>query len=211
MRSVPLLSNEGIDMTEIVSSGWDVLDAAHLAMRTTVAGLRGENLELPTPCEQWNVVQVLQHAAGDQLAYASRITGGPGPTENPFEPSGRLDQDASTIIEPALLAAADAWRTVTEGEDVATPLPQGRMPARLGAGACALDAAVHAWDVATATGQKSPLTNDLARELMTVAQSIVEPLRAYGAYAAALEATDGPDDDVARLLRYLGRRPDQAL
>jgi uncharacterized protein (TIGR03086 family) len=197
-------------MTEILSSGWDVLDAAHLAMRTTVAGLRPTDLELPTPCEQWNVVQVLQHAAGDQLAYASRITGGPGPTENPFEPSGRLDQDGSMIVEPALLAAADAWRTVSDGEDVETPLPQGRMPARLGAGACALDAAVHAWDVAIATGQKPPLGNDLARELMTVAQSIVEPLRAYGVYAAELEATDG-DDDVARLLRYVGRRPQQAL
>ena len=197
-------------MTENLSSGWDVVDAAHQAMRTTVAGLRGADLERPTPCEQWNVVQVLQHAAGDQLAYASRITGGPGPIENPFEPSGRLDQEASAIFEPALLAAADAWRTVNDGEDVATPLPQGSLPAWLGAGACALDAAVHAWDVAAATRAKSPLTNDLARELMTVAQSIVEPLRAYGAYAAALEATDG-DDDVARLLRYVGRRPDRAL
>ena len=198
-------------MTEIQSTGWDVLDAAHVALRTTVGDLKPADLELPTPCEQWNVVQVLQHAAGDQLAYASRITGGPGPAENPFEPSGRLDQAASTIVEPALLAAADAWRTVTEGEDVATPLPQGNLPAWLGAGACALDAAVHAWDVATATGQPSPLTNDLARELMTVAQHIVEPLRAYGAYAAALEVTDGSDDDVARLLRYLGRRPDWSL
>ena len=197
-------------MTENLSSGWDVVDAAHRAMRTTVAGLRGADLERPTPCEQWNVVQVLQHAAGDQLAYASRITGGPGPIENPFEPSGRLDQEASAIFEPALLAAADAWRTVNDGEDVATPLPQGSLPAWLGAGACALDAAVHAWDVAAAIGAKSPLTNDLARELMTVAQSIVEPLRTYGAYAAALEATDG-DDDVARLLRYAGRRPDRAL
>ena len=31
--------------------------------------------------------------------------------------------------------------------------------------------------------------------------------RAYGAYAAALEPQSG-DDDTARLLRYLGRRPD---
>jgi uncharacterized protein (TIGR03086 family) len=195
-------------MTEITPSGWDVLDAAHLAMRTTVAAVSAADLELRTPCEQWNVAQVLQHAAGDQLAYASRITGGPGPVENPFEPSGRVEGDAAAIVEPALLASADAWRTVTQDQDVATPLPQGSLPARLGAGACALDAAVHAWDVAVATGQKSPLTNPLARELMTVAQSIVEPLRPYGAYAAALEPTDSTDDDVAKLLRYLGRRPD---
>ena len=42
---------------------------------------------------------------------------------------------------------------------------------------------------------------------MPVATGIVEPLRAFGAYAPALEAEDG-DDDVAALLRHLGRRPD---
>jgi hypothetical protein len=67
---------------------------------------------------------------------------------------------------------------------------------------------VHAWDIAVATGQPSPLPNWLATELTAVATSIVEPLRAYGAYAAALEPQPG-DDDAAALLRYLGRRPDR--
>src|SRR5271165_4408719 len=39
------------------------------------------------------------------------------------------------------------------------------------------------------------------------AQSIVEPLRQYGAYAEALEPSPGADD-AAVLLSYLGRRPD---
>jgi hypothetical protein len=80
------------------------------------------------------------------------------------------------------------------------------MPAWLAAGACALDAAVHAWDISVATGQPSPLTPDMSRQLLAVATRIVEPLRAWGAYAAALEPESG--DDVAALLSYLGRRPD---
>jgi hypothetical protein len=40
------------------------------------------------------------------------------------------------------------------------PVPQ--LPAQLAAAACALDAAVHAWDIAVATGQPSPLTAELA-------------------------------------------------
>ena len=51
------------------------------------------------------------------------------------------------------------------------------------AGAAALDAAIHAWDIAMATGQGSPLTPELAQALTPVALSIVEPLRQYGAYA----------------------------
>ena len=199
-------------MTEILSSGWAVLDEAHRALRDTVAGLSAADLELGTPCDQWNVTQVLQHAAGDQLAYASRITGGPGPVENPFEPSGRLDQDVADLIEHALVPTADAWRTVAEDDqDVPTPLPQGNMSARVAVGACALDAAVHAWDVAMATGQRSPLTDSLAGELLPMAQSIVEPLRAYGVYAAAIESEDATDGDAARLLKYLGRQPAWSL
>ncbi|TMR10418.1 TIGR03086 family protein, partial [Nonomuraea turkmeniaca] len=47
---------------------------------------------------------------------------------------------------------------------------------------------------------------ELARPLLTIAREIVEPLRAWGAYAAALAPAQG-DDDVAALLRYLGRDP----
>jgi hypothetical protein len=48
--------------------------------------------------------------------------------------------------------------------------------------------------------------------LRPVAEGIVEPLRAFGAYAPALEAGDQPTpaDDAAVLLCYLGRRPDWA-
>jgi uncharacterized protein (TIGR03086 family) len=159
----------------------------------------------------WNVIQVLQHAAGDQLAYAAAITGQPGPSENPFTPSGQLDEQPSVFLEPFLEASATAWATVGDNAaDVPTPLPQGSLPVWLGLGACSLDAAVHAWDIALATGQSSPLTPNMARPLMTAATAIVEPLRAYAAYAAALESQSG-DDDVARLLRYLGRRPDWTL
>ncbi len=42
---------------------------------------------------------------------------------------------------------------------------------------------------------------------MPVTTSLVEPLRAFGAYAAALDPQDG-DDEVTALLRYLGRQPD---
>jgi hypothetical protein len=40
------------------------------------------------------------------------------------------------------------------------------------AGACTLDAAVHAWDIAVATGQPSPLPDELAEALLAVAKEI---------------------------------------
>jgi uncharacterized protein (TIGR03086 family) len=190
------------------ATDWEILESAHQALRSVVLGVPESAWNDRSPCEQWTVTQVLQHAAGDQIAYAAAITGAPGPDENPFAPSGQLAETPVTVVDQALRASADAWAGVGEDvQDAPTPLPQGAMPAWLGVGACALDAAVHAWDIAVATGQKSPLTPALAWSLRTVATEIVEPLRRYGAYAPVVEATGG-DDDVAALLRYLGRRPD---
>jgi uncharacterized protein (TIGR03086 family) len=195
-------------MTENRATPRDMLNDAQQALRTTVLGVADGDWDRPTPCDDWNVTQVLQHAAGDQLAYASAITGQPGPSENPFTPSGHLDEEPLDVLDRAVAASAAAWASVGDDvQDAPTPLPQGPMPAWLGIGACALDAAVHAWDIAMGTGQKSPLTAPLAGFLMTVATSIVEPLRGYGAYKPAI-GPDAADDEVATLLRYLGRRPD---
>jgi hypothetical protein len=108
-----------------------------------------------------------------------------------------------------LRAVADAYAGLPADAEQA-PTPLGPMPVPLAAAAAAMDAAVHAWDIAVATGQPSPLTPALARELLATARQIVEPLRAFGAYAAALPAhgDDEADDAVAALLRYLGRDPE---
>ena len=54
--------------------------------------------------------------------------------------------------------------------------------------------------------EAAPLTAALARALTPVARGIVEPLRQYGVYAAALDAEAGAGD-AATLLCYLGRSP----
>ncbi|MFG2649537.1 TIGR03086 family metal-binding protein [Streptomyces sp. NPDC048436] len=204
------MNEQGTNTTTPSATTWAVLDSAHAALRTAVRGVRAGDWDRPTPCAEWNVTQVLQHAAGDQLGYAAALGHGPGPAENPFAPSGKLTDSPEALLEPALAAAAEAWAAVDEAaQEVKVPLPPGAMTAVLGVGACALDAAVHAWDIAVATGQPSPLTDELARPLLDVAHHIVEPIRAF-AFAPALEPEEGDTDDadLAALLRYLGRSPD---
>jgi Mycothiol maleylpyruvate isomerase N-terminal domain len=79
---------------------------------------------------------------------------GTGPLENPFAPSGRLESSIDAFVEPAVVVAHNAWATVPSDNDaVPTPLPQGPLPAATAASACALDAAVHGWDIAVALGR----------------------------------------------------------
>jgi uncharacterized protein (TIGR03086 family) len=199
----------------VITESLDLLEAVAAAVTDATGQAR-------TPCAEWTAAQVLQHAAGDQLAWAAAIGFGTGPAENPFAPSGHLDGSVDDLIKPALAAARAAWETVKSEDDaVPTPLPQGPLPAAIAAGACALDAAVHAWDIAAALGRHGFLPDELARQLLPAARAVAEPLRAYGAYAAALPprpvtasaaedgaAHDSADDDgAAELLRYLGRDP----
>ncbi|MEV7560866.1 maleylpyruvate isomerase family mycothiol-dependent enzyme, partial [Streptomyces sp. NPDC089795] len=133
----------------MTTTTWELLDQAYATLREAVAGVPADGWDRPTPCTGWNVTQVLRHAAGDQLAHAARPTGGPGPTEDPFAPSGTLAGPPAALLEPALAAAAEAFAGVAPDEtEVAVPLPPFSVPAATAVGAAALDAAVHAWDIA---------------------------------------------------------------
>lgn len=191
------------------TTNWPVLAQSHEALLTAVRGVAPADWDRSTPCSEWNAIQVLQHAAGDQLGYAAFLGEGTGPAEDPFAPSGKLGDEPLAVAEAAVRAAGAAWsRVPADQAEVSVPLPPNKMPAALGASACALDAAVHAWDIAVATGQPSPLTPELASDLLGAARQFVEPLRAF-AFAPVVPAEPG-DDAVAELLKYLGRRPDWA-
>ena len=176
-------------------------------LRGVAAEIPDDRLDAPTPCAQWAVTQVLLHAAGDQHAWASTVGAADPPGYNPFAPPDRLADKIERVVGDAIDAATTAWAGVDPGaEAVPTPLPPvPKMPAQLAAAACALDAAVHAWDIAVATGLPSPLTAELAAQLAPAAHATADSLRGF-AYAAALPEQSG-DDAAAALLRYLGRDP----
>ena len=194
-------------MTAAQPTSWTILDEAHAALRSAVAAVPSADWGAPTPCELWSVTQVLQHAAGDQLGYAAAITGAPvrAKTRSP-RAAGSRGPRPTCSSRPSPPRGTPTVDVEPGTPDVPNPLPQGPLPAETATGACALDAAIHAWDIAVATGQGSPVSPALAALLMPTASAIVEPLRQYGAYAAALTPDSG-DDDLAALLRYLGRDP----
>jgi uncharacterized protein (TIGR03086 family) len=176
-------------------------------LHRVAVSVRADQLGAPTPCAQWTVAQVLLHAAGDQHVWASIVGSGSPPGYDPFAPARQPDGDVARLITDAIDAATTAWASVDPAaQTVPTPLPPTPVMApELAAAACALDAAIHAWDVAVATGQPSPLTSGLASQLDPAAHATAEPLRGF-AYAAALPAQPS-DDPAAALLRYLGRDP----
>ncbi len=189
------------------TSEWPLLAEAHGILRAAVAGVPADGWQLSTPCSEWTVAQVLEHAALDQLLYVSAATGGEKPDGDAFHPTGELPEAVAFTNEALTRSAATFAGIATDTEGVGVPLPPFAVPARLAAGAAALDAAVHGWDIAVATGQPVGFSEALAAELLTTAQQLVEPLRGWGAYAPAIEPP-ADADTTSQLLLYLGRRPD---
>jgi len=115
-------------MNEITLTGWTVLDEARGMLRAAVAGVPADGWQRPTPCTEWNVAQVLQHAALDQRAWGAAVGGTQSPGENPFAPSGQLGSEPLAYAGAALEASAPAWTAIGDEDTVPTPLPQGPMP-----------------------------------------------------------------------------------
>lgn len=184
-----------------------ILSQTHESLRVAVIGVPAEGWDLPTPCAEWTVAQVVRHATVDQLLFAVALGKAEQPEEDAFAPSTDRPEDPGTYIKDALGIVGNAWATVDPaGGPVPTPVPPHQLPAEQAALAAALDAGVHAWDIAVATGQPSSLTDEVAVALHGLAVHLVDPLRPWGAYADAI-ADDGNGGAVASLLRYLGREP----
>ncbi|MER5383201.1 TIGR03086 family metal-binding protein [Streptomyces sp. NPDC002688] len=186
--------------------GIELLTRAHARLRDVVAGVPEGAWGAPTPCGEWTVRQVLNHARLDQQAYGAAVTGSGWPDADPFHPVDGLEADAAAALDKVLADVAAVYGGLSaDAEEVATPL--GPLPFRVAAAAGAMDAAVHAWDIAVATGQESPLDDDLAAGIGLAADRLADHLRdAFGVFAAAREVPEGAGRAEA-LLAFLGRDP----
>ncbi|MFJ4670646.1 TIGR03086 family metal-binding protein [Kitasatospora purpeofusca] len=187
--------------------GFALLAGAHEYLLSVVRGVPEGAWGAPTPCSEWTVRQVLNHARLDQQALVMQITE-EAPAGDPFDPADAPadgGDDAVAELARVLEGAAKAWESVRDAESV--PTPMGPMPAGAGAAVAALDAAVHAWDIARATGQDLPLTDSLAAGLESPAARIVDFVRdSFGKFGPVVEvpADAGP---AAKLLGFTGRDP----
>ncbi|MET9405066.1 TIGR03086 family metal-binding protein [Streptomyces sp. NPDC002935] len=186
--------------------GIELLTRAHARLRDAVAGVPEGAWGAPTPCDEWTVRQVLNHARLDQQAYGAAITGTGWPDADPFHPVDGLEGDATAALDKVLSDVLAVYAgPFVDAEEVATPL--GPLPFRVAAAAAAMDAGVHAWDIAVATGQASPLDDDLAEGISLAADRLADHLRnSFGVFAAAREVPDGAGRAEA-LLAFLGRDP----
>jgi hypothetical protein len=96
--------------------GIALLTRAHTYLREVVAAVPEEAWGSPTPCSEWTVRQVLNHARLDQQAYGAAITGVGRPDSDPFQPADLLDSDAQAVLDKVLRDVEDTYVALPRGE-----------------------------------------------------------------------------------------------
>jgi uncharacterized protein (TIGR03086 family) len=186
----------------------DLAQAHHDALgqtRRIVAGIKDDQWQDPTPCDDWDVRALLQHVVSGNRWVKPLVDG-----QTIEQVGDRLDGDllgADAIAAyEASAAEADAAFSAAGALDVPVAVSYGPVPASVYCGHRLLDVFVHGWDLAAATGQDTALDPDLAAACWSVVEPELEMLVASGAFGTTHEAP-ADADAATRLLLVLGREP----
>ena len=133
------------------------LEQAVGSTRSVLAGVKRDQLASATPCQSWDVSQLVDHIVGGQYFFASKVNG----EDTSGEPRTFADGDFLAEFDKGSAACIAAFGA--EGAmDRIVKLPFGDMPGSRFVGLATVDTFVHGWDLAKATGQNPNFDPQLA-------------------------------------------------
>ncbi|MFI6429651.1 TIGR03086 family metal-binding protein [Rhodococcus oryzae] len=174
-----------------------------------VADLGEHQLDLPTPCDEWDVRAMICHLTANTLAMRSHLSGTADGTrakltgDAPPTPDPRADFDtAASELGSALTDDAVLSRSVAVAGS-------GTVPGSVAIGVHFVDVLTHGWDLSRAIGiDYRPEDRRVATALRFAAGYPDSPaMRGPGALFAPVRATDPDAPVLDQLVALLGRDP----
>ncbi|HEY5424324.1 MAG TPA: TIGR03086 family metal-binding protein [Ilumatobacteraceae bacterium] len=177
------------------------------ATRPLVAGIGANQWDLPTPCDDWNVRELLNHIVAGNL-WAAELASG----RTIDDVGSRLDGDVVGADPVAAYdASAEAAANAFEAPgalDAPCAVSYGPVPGSVYAGHRLIDVLVHGWDLAAATGQSTDLDPQLVAACWDVARPQLALLQGSGAFGNDFVPVESIDEETqASLLAAFGRKP----
>jgi uncharacterized protein (TIGR03086 family) len=173
----------------------ELLDRALSYTRVTLHEVIDADLPRRTPCERWDLGQLLAHMDDALDAFSE---GARGAVDRHARMPVRVRVASLQQKACALLAA---WSRATPDH---VTIGDQRLETPVVVHAAALEIMVHGWDVGWAIGADRPIPLELARRLLPVAESLLAESDRGSQFAAPLPVRADEPDDV-RLLGFLGR------
>jgi len=173
----------------------ELLDRSLAYTRVALADVGPHHLSAPTPCAGWTLARLLAHMEDALDAFTEAASGHVGvATVSPAT-------DRVGALRDKACALLGAWAQTGPATVAVGDLLVG---APLLVETAALEITAHGWDVAQATGRRTPVPDDLAVRLRPVAERVVQPADRGARFAPARDpgCDAGPGD---ALMAYLGR------
>ncbi|MFE2874208.1 TIGR03086 family metal-binding protein [Streptomyces roseus] len=183
----------------------DLAAAVELAGRT-LAAVRPEQYDAPTPCEEFDVRRLSSHL----VAVVRRISV-IGRGEDPFSVPSFADEIAdggwAAAWEPGAREVAQVWGDPgILGRQLRLPI--GVLPGAAAAAVYTHELTVHTWDLATATGQAPEWDPALIERVIGVVRRALPAESRGGRIPFAEVVTVDPGAPaIDRLVAWAGRRP----
>ncbi len=179
------------------------------ATRRYVVGIDDGQWELPTPCDGWNVRDLLNHIVAGNM-WAAELARGRTIAEVGSAFDGDVvGHDPVAAYDRSAELAASAFEAPSM-LDAPCAVSYGPVPGSVYAGHRLIEVFIHGWDLAAATGQPTDLDAHLVDACWEVARPQLELLQGSGAFGADCTGADrtGADnvDAQTSLLAALGRR-----
>ncbi len=183
------------------------LAAATDTFRARLGVVTNSQLDAPSPCEDWTILDLVAHViGGNDMAIA--LVGGCSLDEarSSFSPASAYDDPlgACDVSLDAQLSALGSGLDVTK----TVHHPMGDMPAaqlvefRIG------DLLLHTWDLARSIGGDERLPEDLVARVYGNLEPMEAVIASIGVFGSGPSGTLGADADMqTRLLDLTGRRP----
>ena len=186
------------DITELFNKSLDEFDKR-------VRQVADDQWELPTPCSEWNVRDLVNHIVYEDK-WARPLFEGKKVEEvgNAFE--GDLLGDDPVAAWDSASEEARASANDPGAMERTVHLSFGDFPGSEYAGQLYSDHLIHAWDLARAIGADEKLDNELVEECFARNKPLEEVLKASGAYGERI-APPADADTQTKLLAIMGREP----
>ena len=128
----------------------DQLEYQVTTLTKLVAGVRPDQMDDPTPCEEWDVRGLLNHFVGGAGMFTAAFNG-EGSAIDPDAPVPDLVGDDPLAAWHAAIANFNAAVDEPGALDRVISLPFGEMPGAVVLEILKFDLTVHCWDLARAT------------------------------------------------------------
>lgn len=181
-------------MTTALAGAVELLERSLGYTRVALAGVTDVHLATPTPCRGWTLRDLLAHMDDSLDAFTEAAGGSVALTRAPSAPR-------VVVLQQKACALLGLW------SDMGPPdirVGEVALATDLLVATAALEITVHGWDVAQATGARTPIPEDLARHLLPVAHRTVAETDRGVRFAEALPEPAGATADI-RLRAFLGR------